>query len=67
MAGRPRRRGATGAGARRRAHELAPGEDLLASLARIEQTYKGEQRPADWLNVHKQVANRLLEPFMCTP
>ena len=44
--------------------ELAPGEDLLASLTRIEQTYKSEQRPADWLNVHKQVANRLLEPFM---
>ena len=44
--------------------ELAPDEGLPASLARIEQTYKGEQRPADWLNVHKQVANRLLEPFM---
>ena len=44
--------------------ELAPDEDLLAGLARIEQSYKGEQRPAGWLNVHKQVANRLLEPFM---
>jgi len=44
--------------------ELAPGEDLPAALARIEQVYKGEERPASWLNVHKQVANRLLEPFM---
>lgn len=44
--------------------EVAPQEDLLAALARIEEIYKGEQRPASWLNVHKQVANRLLEPFM---
>ena len=44
--------------------EVAPGEDLLARLARIEALYKGEERPAGWLNVHKQVANRLLEPFM---
>jgi hypothetical protein len=43
---------------------VAPGDDLLAGLERIEEIYKGEQRPADWLNVHKQVANRLLEPFM---
>ena len=44
--------------------EVATGEDLPAALARVEQAYKGEERPADWLNVHKQVANRLLEPFM---
>lgn len=44
--------------------EIAGGEDLLAALARIEEIYKGGRRPAGWLNVHKQVANRLLEPFM---
>lgn len=44
--------------------EIAPGEDLLAALARIEEIYKGKERPASWLNVHKQVSNRLLEPFM---
>lgn len=44
--------------------ELAADEDLPAALARIEEIYKGEERPAEWLNVHKQVANRLLEPFM---
>jgi thymidylate synthase ThyX len=44
--------------------DLAPDEDLAAALARIEGVYKGEERPASWLNVHKQVANRLLEPFM---
>jgi len=44
--------------------EVAAGEDLSDALVRIEQIYKGEQRPGEWLNVHKQVANRLLEPFM---
>ena len=44
--------------------EVAAGEDLPDALVRIEQIYKGEQRPGEWLNVHKQVANRLLEPFM---
>ncbi len=44
--------------------EVAAGEDLPDVLVRIEQIYKGEQRPGEWLNVHKQVANRLLEPFM---
>jgi hypothetical protein len=44
--------------------EVSPGDDLLTSLARIEEIYKGERRPESWLNVHKQVANRLLEPFM---
>jgi len=42
----------------------AAGDDLRACLEQIEKAYKGEDRPADWLNVHKQVANRLLEPFM---
>ncbi|HEY7456689.1 MAG TPA: FAD-dependent thymidylate synthase [Solirubrobacterales bacterium] len=40
------------------------GADLGARLDEIEATYRGEARPAAWLNVHKQVANRLLEPFM---
>lgn len=46
-----------------------PGEvpaeaDLLDYLGQVEDAIKaGEQRP-QWLNVHKQVANRLLEPFM---
>lgn len=40
------------------------GQDLGACLEQVEEIYKGEQRPAEWLNVHKQVANRLLEPFM---
>jgi hypothetical protein len=44
--------------------EVGPEEDLSAALTRIEALYKGEERPAGWLNVHKQVANRLLEPFM---
>jgi len=44
--------------------EVAPGEELSAALTRVEQLYKGEERPASWLNVHKQVANRLLEPYM---
>jgi thymidylate synthase ThyX len=44
--------------------EAGPDEDLSAALARIEQIYKSDERPANWLNVHKQLANRLLEPFM---
>ncbi len=44
--------------------EVAPDEDLAAALDRVERLYKGEDRPEGWLNVHKQVANRLLEPFM---
>jgi thymidylate synthase ThyX len=36
--------------------------DLHECLAAAEGSLK--EPPADWLNVHKQVANRLLEPFM---
>ncbi len=36
--------------------------DLVACLEDIEESLKAP--PAEWLNVHKQVANRLLEPFM---
>jgi thymidylate synthase ThyX len=36
----------------------------LALLAQVEEAQKAKARPEGWLNVHKQVANRLLEPFM---
>jgi thymidylate synthase ThyX len=42
----------------------AAGGDLLAGLERVEEAARTKQRPEAWLNVHKQVANRLLEPFM---
>jgi thymidylate synthase ThyX len=38
--------------------------DLLGFLEEVEETLKAGDRPDEWLNVHKQVANRLLEPFM---
>jgi thymidylate synthase ThyX len=37
---------------------------LLDLIAEIEELNRAKKRPDDWLNVHKQVANRLLEPFM---
>jgi thymidylate synthase ThyX len=39
-------------------------DDLLENLQRVEAAIRDKSRPAEWLNVHKQVANRLLEPFM---
>jgi thymidylate synthase ThyX len=39
-------------------------DDLLQRLGDLETIIKEKAQPADWLNVHKQVANRLLEPFM---
>ena len=39
-------------------------EGILVRLDQIEEATKSRQIPDDWLNVHKQVANRLLEPFM---
>lgn len=39
-------------------------EDLLAVLQQVEAAIRDRAQPAEWLNVHKQVANRLLEPFM---
>jgi hypothetical protein len=39
-------------------------EQMLARLEEIEAATKEKKRPDGWLNVHKQVANRLLEPFM---
>jgi hypothetical protein len=44
--------------------DLAEGRDLLEVIGEIEAANKAKERPAEWLNVHKQVANRLLEPFM---
>jgi hypothetical protein len=41
---------------------VAGYEDLAACLADAEGSLKSP--PPEWLNVHKQVANRLLEPFM---
>jgi thymidylate synthase ThyX len=38
--------------------------DLLAVLDQVEDATRTKERPEAWLNVHKQVANRLLEPFM---
>jgi thymidylate synthase ThyX len=43
---------------------LATGADLFESLEQVEAAVRDRNRPAEWLNVHKQVANRLLEPFM---
>jgi Thymidylate synthase complementing protein len=43
---------------------VAADDDLLESLARIEAAVRDRTLPQQWLNVHKQVANRLLEPFM---
>ena len=43
---------------------IAGSDDLDASLAEVAEKVKAKEIPEDWLNVHKQVANRLLEPFM---
>ncbi len=39
-------------------------DDLLEILGGVEEAIRNRAQPAEWLNVHKQVANRLLEPFM---
>ena len=44
--------------------EIAAGDDLVEHLGRVEAAIREKSRPDNWLNVHKQVANRLLEPFM---
>lgn len=41
---------------------VAQHDDLRACLDEAEESLKNP--PSEWLNVHKQVANRLLEPFM---
>jgi thymidylate synthase ThyX len=43
---------------------LSADSDLLEWLGVIEDACRDHNWPSDWLNVHKQVANRLLEPFM---
>jgi thymidylate synthase ThyX len=43
---------------------IEPGADLEDVLGEVESKIKDRAQPAEWLNVHKQVANRLLEPFM---
>ena len=43
---------------------LAGEGDLDGALRRVEEAIREKSQPAEWLNVHKQVANRLLEPFM---
>jgi thymidylate synthase ThyX len=42
---------------------VAPDDDPLERLGQVEEALREEARPPEWLNVHKQVANRLLEPF----
>jgi thymidylate synthase ThyX len=42
----------------------AAAEDPFDLLAKVEAAQREKARPDAWLNVHKQVANRLLEPFM---
>lgn len=43
---------------------LAGDDDLDGALRRVEEAIRDKAQPDTWLNVHKQVANRLLEPFM---
>lgn len=44
--------------------DAAREDDLSAALGVVEEAIRDRSQPAGWLNVHKQVANRLLEPFM---
>ncbi|MGH2973343.1 MAG: FAD-dependent thymidylate synthase [Solirubrobacterales bacterium] len=45
--------------------DAASGEsDLFGYLEQVEKACREKAQPSEWLNVHKQVANRLLEPFM---
>jgi thymidylate synthase-like protein len=43
---------------------ISVDDDLLDVLGEVEEAIRNREQPAGWLNVHKQVANRLLEPFM---
>lgn len=43
---------------------FAADTDLFEILGRVEAAIRDKSQPSEWLNVHKQVANRLLEPFM---
>jgi thymidylate synthase ThyX len=44
--------------------EAGAQTDLPGYLEQVEEAIKAKSQPEEWLNVHKQVANRLLEPFM---
>lgn len=44
--------------------EISTGDDLLEYLGGVEEAIRNRAQSPQWLNVHKQVANRLLEPFM---
>lgn len=44
--------------------EVEAEDDLGAALDQVEEAIRNKAQPESWLNVHKQVANRLLEPFM---
>jgi thymidylate synthase ThyX len=46
------------------APDFVAGAPLLDVLQQVEEAIRDRAQPAAWLNVHKQVANRLLEPFM---
>jgi thymidylate synthase ThyX len=43
---------------------ISVDDDLLEVLGQVEEAIRNRAQSAEWLNVHKQVANRLLEPFM---
>jgi thymidylate synthase ThyX len=43
---------------------FGPDDNLFEILGQVEEAIRDKSQPAEWLNVHKQVANRLLEPFM---
>jgi thymidylate synthase ThyX len=43
---------------------ISADEDLFDVLGSVEEAIGNRAQPSEWLNVHKQVANRLLEPFM---
>jgi thymidylate synthase ThyX len=43
---------------------ISAEDDLLEILGQVEEAIRNRTQAPEWLNVHKQVANRLLEPFM---
>ncbi len=43
---------------------ISADDDLLEYLGQVEEAIRNRAQSPEWLNVHKQVANRLLEPFM---
>ena len=43
---------------------ISADDDLFEALDSVEEAIRNRAQPTEWLNVHKQIANRLLEPFM---